>query len=55
MRTASVRQYPEDAAPSLDADIRIVHGTELLADSSDGEEPMCERFEQWVREHYPQP
>jgi Zn-dependent oligopeptidase len=55
MRTASARHYPDDVPSSLDADIRIVHGTELLADSNDGEEAMCDRFEQWVREHFPQP
>ena len=55
MRTASARRYPDDVPSSLDADIRIVHGTEMLADSSNGEEVMCDRFEQWVREHFPQP
>ena len=40
---------------SLDAHIRVVHGHEVLADSSDGEEAMCERFESWVRAHYGTP
>ena len=35
--------------------IRIVHGAELLADSSDGEEAMCDRFEAWVTLHYAAP
>lgn len=38
--------------PALDAEIRIVHGAELLADSAAGEEALCSRFEGWVREHY---
>ena len=38
--------------PTLDATIRIVHGDELIADSSDGEDAMCARFEAWVRERY---
>jgi hypothetical protein len=25
-----------------------VHGAELVADSSDGEDAMCSRFEAWV-------
>lgn len=43
---------PTDEAPSLDAVIRIVHGAEVLADSSNGEDAMCDAFENWVREHY---
>ena len=53
MRAAAARRYPDDVPASLDAHIRIVHGAELLADSSDGEEAMCDRFEGWVRAHYP--
>jgi hypothetical protein len=53
MRASDMRQYPDRVASSLDADIRIVHGAELLADSSEGEEAMCDRFEAWVRMHYP--
>ena len=45
--------YPGEAAASLDAQIRVVHGAEVLADSSEGEDAMCDRFEAWVREHYP--
>jgi hypothetical protein len=48
---AAERPLSEPAA-SLDADIRIVHGAEVLADSTDGEEAMCARFEAWVRNHY---
>jgi hypothetical protein len=53
MQNAGARRYPDQVLTSLDADIRIVHGDELIADSSDGEEAMCTRFEAWVREHYP--
>jgi hypothetical protein len=39
--------------PDLDATIRVIHGSEVIADSRDGELAMCDRFEAWVREHYP--
>jgi Zn-dependent oligopeptidase len=55
MRAAGARRYPETGVPTLDAHIRIVHGSELLADSADGEEAMCDRFEKWVRAHYAAP
>ena len=41
-----------DGVSTLDATIRVVHGDELIADSSDGEDAMCTRFEAWVRERY---
>ena len=47
----SARLPRADEQRTLDAHIRIVHGTELLADSNSGEDAMCERFEAWVREH----
>ena len=50
---AAGRAYPGEAAATLDADIRVVHGSEVLADSSEGEDAMCARFEAWVRDHYP--
>ena len=53
MATAATRAYSREVPDTLDADIRVVHGTEVLADSSDGEDAMCARFEVWVREHYP--
>ena len=55
MRSAEARRYPDATPASLDAIIRIVHGSELLADSSEGEDAMCDRFEAWVREHYASP
>ena len=53
MRAAAPRPPRADALPSLDAHIRIVHGDELLADSTEGEDVMCARFEAWVQAHYP--
>ncbi|WP_349744752.1 M3 family metallopeptidase [Roseateles cavernae] len=55
MAAASARGEPAAGLPALDATIRIVHGAELLADSSEGEDAMCERFERWVGEHYARP
>jgi hypothetical protein len=55
MRAAAARRYPDDARDSLDATIRIVHGDEVLADTSEGEAAMCDRFEAWLREHYAMP
>jgi hypothetical protein len=54
-RLASMAGQPDDASvpASLDARIRIVHGADLLADSNEGEDVMCDRFEQWIEEHYP--
>jgi hypothetical protein len=53
MAAAATRDYPENNLSTLDARIRIVHGAEVLADSSEGEEAMCVRFEAWVSEHFP--
>jgi oligoendopeptidase F len=53
MRAAASRTYPTDYPDSLDASIRIVHGTEVLADTSDSEERLCADFERWVAAHYP--
>lgn len=49
---AAARPAREDRVTSLDATIRIVHGAEVLADSSQGEDAMCDRFERWIGEHY---
>lgn len=53
MASAASRPPRTDERATLDAHIRIVHGTEVLADSSEGEDAMCSRFEAWVRERYP--
>jgi hypothetical protein len=47
------RDYPEDYPASLDADIRIVHGAETIADDSTSEAKMCADFAAWVRAKYP--
>jgi Zn-dependent oligopeptidase len=53
MDAAATRAYPDDVPASLDAEIRIVHGEELITDSTGGEAAMCDRFEGWIRSHYP--
>ncbi|MEO8071273.1 MAG: M3 family metallopeptidase, partial [Acidobacteriota bacterium] len=55
MRAAATRRYPDQVPGSLEAHIRIVHGTEVLADSSEGEDKMCDQFEAWVRARYAAP
>jgi Peptidase family M3 len=55
MQAAAARRYPDEVPASLDAQIRIVHGDAVLADTSDGEAAMCDRFEGWVRAHYRSP
>ncbi len=55
MRESSARHYPDHALTSLDAHIRIVHGAELIADSTSGEEQMCANFEAWIRERFAAP
>ncbi|MEO7271731.1 MAG: M3 family metallopeptidase [Vicinamibacterales bacterium] len=55
MAAAAARRYPDAAPASLDAHIRIVHGAELLADTSHGEAAMCDRFEGWVRANFAAP
>jgi hypothetical protein len=55
IQTAEARRYPDAVPASLDAHIRVVHGDELIADSSRGEDAMCDQFEAWVRERYPVP
>jgi hypothetical protein len=51
--TSAGRPVPADAPASLDAAIRVVHGTEVLADNADSDDEMCTRFERWVEQHYP--
>jgi oligoendopeptidase F len=53
MTTAAMREPSTDQPPGLDAHIRVVDGSELLADSSAGEDAMCAGFEAWVQAHYP--
>jgi oligoendopeptidase F len=53
MAAAASRGCTSEASSTLDAHISVVHGAEVLADSSEGEDSMCARFEAWVHEHYP--
>jgi oligoendopeptidase F len=50
---AASRRYPKSRGAGLDAYIRVVHGDEVIADSSGGEEAMCRKFEEWIRARYP--
>lgn len=52
MERAATRHESHDVPPTLDASIRVVHGTELIADSTAGEDAMCARFQAWVRERF---
>jgi oligoendopeptidase F len=53
MAAAATRHYPPGPMDSLDASIRIVHGNQVLADNTDGDDAMCSQFERWVVQHYP--
>jgi hypothetical protein len=53
MAAAGERTYPQDFPASLDADIRIVHGREVIADNGQSEDAMFATFEHWVAEHFP--
>lgn len=52
MEAAAARPRPEARPASLDAEIRIVHGTELIADNSLSDEAMFAQFERWIDAHY---
>ena len=54
LAAAATRTHASDVPASLDAQIRVVHGADVLADSSEGEDRMCARFEAWVRQEYPE-
>jgi len=49
------REYPEDYPANLDAEIRIVHGDETIADNATSEAKMCADFAAWVRAKYARP
>ena len=53
MAAATTRSYPPAPAPDLNANIRIVHGAELIADNSESDQAMCQQFEHWVGQRYP--
>lgn len=37
---------------ALNAHIRLVHGSELIADNQEGDAQMCEQFAAWIQYHY---
>jgi hypothetical protein len=45
--------YPDRYPASLDATIRIVDGTNVLADNSISDDAMGEAFARWVDGRYP--
>jgi oligoendopeptidase F len=53
MEMAAKRDYPQPPTQNLGASIRIVHGTEVIADNCESDHAMCQKFEQWVEQHYP--
>jgi hypothetical protein len=53
MTATQDREYSSEYPVSLDADIRIVHGSLVYADNSVSEEKMCSDFAAWVLENYP--
>jgi len=52
MVAAAERGEPVNANAQLDATVRVVHGTDVLTDSSAGEAAMCDQFEAWVNKTY---
>lgn len=51
MTDAACRHYPPALNPGLDANIRVVHGAEVIADNRESDQAMCAQFEQWVAQH----
>ncbi len=50
VRAAAARRDVDGVPASLDATLRVVHGAETIADSSHGEDAMCDRVEAWIRD-----
>ena len=55
MAAAAKRPAATDITLSLDAVIRIVHGTQVLADNSESDDAMCRQFESWVSANFASP
>ncbi|MFC3532174.1 M3 family metallopeptidase [Vogesella facilis] len=53
MAAAAARAYPSDYPATLDAHIRVLDGTQLLADNSVSEAEMCRQFEAVIAQRYP--
>ena len=49
----ATRSYPQTNSDKLNAHIRIVHGSELIADNSTSDDAMCDEFERWIDAHFP--
>jgi hypothetical protein len=55
IRAAAARDTSSQDRGTLAASIRVVHGTEIVADNSESDERMCAEFERWVEARYPTP
>jgi hypothetical protein len=53
IRAADARDYPGDYPAGLEATIRVVHGSDVIADNRESEAAMCDGFERWVSAQYP--
>jgi oligoendopeptidase F len=47
------REAPAAEPPPINASIRVVHGSEVIADNRISDEQMCADFETWIDAHYP--
>lgn len=54
MAAAAARTYPTQYPASLEAKIRLVHGSALIADNTESDEAMFSAFERWIAAHYGQ-
>ena len=55
MAAAAQRPTAAGTTQSLDAVIRIVHGTQVLADNTESDDAMCRDFETWVGTNFASP
>ncbi len=53
MAAAKERSAQRAPVQALDAQIRLVHGAELIADNAESDAHMCANFEHWVAERFP--
>jgi oligoendopeptidase F len=52
MAASAARAYPQTYPDDLDAQIRLVHGSELIADNAPSDALMIQRFEAWTIERF---
>ncbi|MBI3229150.1 MAG: peptidase M3 [Burkholderiales bacterium] len=50
--SSAARSYPAAPFADLDAHISLVHGAEVIADNSESDSLMSQRFEEWVAQKY---